>query len=240
MATKDGSKGNGSASAEIAPAIQPKPKRKYRRANMHPWETIKREYLYGFINDAGTRVYPNLRQLAERYHVPLNSIGGVAVRGNSTVTGEWAKERDQAQVAIEEEAKKRAVAQFGAELAKTEARHLRGHHAAEAAIAMALYETDADGHFIQPNRFRKELSPQDIKALYSVYCEATDRQRILLGQLTQRIEIIEQQQSEPAVLRLLTMEDLANAGRQLAAAMTARKRVTLMLPDDPNDVIVEQ
>lgn len=217
---------------------RPKPKRLYK--SKHPWAQIKREYIYGYIDDAGQRVYPNQRMLAERYGLQLSAVAGVALHGNSTVTGEWAKERDRAQVEIEEDAKRRAVAAFGAELAQTESRHLRGHRAAEAAIAMALYETDADGKIVQPNKFRKGLTPQDIKALYSVYCEATDRQRILMGQPTQRIEVIEQHQTEPTVLRLLTMDDLANAGRQLAAAMTAKRRVQFVLPEGADDVLVEQ
>lgn len=226
---------------EFAPGVeQPKKKRTYRRNSVHPWATIKREYVYGIIDDAGQRVFLNLRQLAERHKVQLGAIGMVATKGNSTVTGEWAKERDQAQVAIEEEAKKRAIASYGAQLAKTEDRHLRGHESAEAAIMMVMYQTDGEtGRLITPIRFRKELSPQDIKALYSVYCEATDRQRILMGQPTQRIEIIEQHQSEPTVLRLLTMDDLASAGRQLAAAMTAKKRVQFVLPEGADDVLVE-
>lgn len=218
---------------------EPLPRVPRRQRSSLPWALIKREYIYGFLDDRGVRVFPNLRELAARYEIQLQLLGRTASKGNSTVTGEWAKERDRAQVEIEEEAKKRAVAAFGAELAQTESRHLRGHRAAEAAIALALYATDADGKIIQPNRFRKELSPQDIKALYAVYCEATDRQRILMGQPTQRIEIIEQHQTEPTVLRLLTLEDLANAGRQLAAAMTAKKRVQLVLPEGADDVLVE-
>ena len=225
------SKGNGHGSM---PADEPAPKKKrakmFHRKSDKPWALAKREYVYGYVNDSGERVYPNLRQISERHNIQISRLGQVAKAGNTTVTGDWVKERDRAQVAIEEEAKKRAVASFGAELAQMENRHLRGHKAAESAIMVAMYQTDGNGQLIVPLKFRKELTPQDIKALYSVYCEATDRQRILMGQPTQRIEI-QEQRTEPTVLRLLTAEDLANAGLQLAMAMTAKRKVRLMLPE---------
>lgn len=201
-----------------------------RKNSKIPWQTLRREVVYGYVNDAGERVYPSVRQVAERYGCNLGLVVKTSKYGNSSVQGDWLKDRTRAQAEIDEETKRRAVEFYGAELAKMEQRHLRGHQAAEAAIMVSLYETDDEGRFITPMRFRSGLTPSDIRTAYSVYCAATDRQRILMGLPTERIEVADNSRA-PEVLAQLTPDDLALAGRQLALAMSTRGKGALVLRD---------
>jgi len=54
--------------------------------NKIPWQDIKRDYTLG-IEEHGKRIYPSLRQLADKYKTPFQTIG------NRCTKEDWLSER---------------------------------------------------------------------------------------------------------------------------------------------------
>lgn len=52
------------------------------------WELIEEEYIYGYINDEGQKIFPSINQLSTRHDIPRGTIGNHATKGN------WAQKKE--------------------------------------------------------------------------------------------------------------------------------------------------
>lgn len=46
------------------------------------WVLLEEEYIYGYINDEGQKIFPSITDLHKRHNVPRGSIGNRATKGN--------------------------------------------------------------------------------------------------------------------------------------------------------------
>lgn len=47
----------------------------------YDWETIEEEYIYGYIDDEGQRIFPSITVLSKRHNIPRGTVGSRAVKG---------------------------------------------------------------------------------------------------------------------------------------------------------------
>nr|BAL52707.1 hypothetical protein HGMM_F03A04C30 [uncultured prokaryote] len=103
-------------------------------AKVIPWEQIKAEYTLGVVNERGERVYPSVRELAQKYRVGMSSI----VR-HSRREG-WVQLREKFRQEVVAEATQKTVANLSDKLAEVNAKGVEGAlemmHAARALLRL--------------------------------------------------------------------------------------------------------
>ena len=204
-----------------------KPKQKPAPKPAIDWQRARTDFVFGTFDERGSHVFPDLKQVAAAHGLSYQTVRAIASRGNRSVPGHWSEDRLRSQQRLAEVIEtKRATATANA-IVELEGRHLRTWAAMEACCTKKLYAV-RDGTVAG---FNSNLSAADVRAYAETLKMATTMQRELMG-IPEGPIVVREKDTEPAVLKLLTMEDFAEAGNQLAMAMTNKRRALQALPSD--------
>ena len=187
-----------------------------------PWESIRRDFVFGVFDGDGARQFPTKTDLAEKYGVRPDQIWAVSGKGNSKVLGNWNGARKQAQGKIAKKVVERRGNHVADKLVRMEKRHLGLWEAVEIAGTYSLFQVDQHGNLAHPPRFR-DLPTGDIKDMIANLKVATAAQRTIVGEPNERIEVNDGP-TRPPILDELSANDLEDAARIYAIAFTVERK----------------